>query len=86
MHIAIEPKILYFGTPVVLISTLNEDGSANLAPMSSAWALGWNIALGFGNSGKTIENLRRSQLSLGRYVADGGAASALDRQEPRAAH
>ncbi len=60
MHIAIEPKILYFGTPVVLISTLNEDGSANLAPMSSAWALGWNIVLGFGNSGKTIENLRRS--------------------------
>ncbi len=60
MHIAIEPKILYFGTPVVLISTLNEDGSANLAPMSSAWALGWNIALGLGNSGKTIENLRRT--------------------------
>ena len=27
MHKVIEPKILYFGTPVVLISTLNEDGS-----------------------------------------------------------
>jgi flavin reductase (DIM6/NTAB) family NADH-FMN oxidoreductase RutF len=35
-HVTIEPPILYLGTPVVLISTLNEDGSANLAPMSSA--------------------------------------------------
>jgi flavin reductase (DIM6/NTAB) family NADH-FMN oxidoreductase RutF len=36
----IEPKILYFGTPVALISSLNEDGATNLAPMSSFWALG----------------------------------------------
>ena len=34
--IEIEPAILYFGTPVVLIGTCNEDGSYNLAPMSSA--------------------------------------------------
>lgn len=33
-HIAGEPPILYFGTPVVLISSLSEDGTANLAPMS----------------------------------------------------
>jgi flavin reductase (DIM6/NTAB) family NADH-FMN oxidoreductase RutF len=39
-HVTIEPAILYFGTPVVLISTQNEDGTANLAPMSSAWWLG----------------------------------------------
>ena len=32
---AVEPKILYFGTPVALISSLNEDGTTNLAPMSS---------------------------------------------------
>jgi flavin reductase (DIM6/NTAB) family NADH-FMN oxidoreductase RutF len=32
-HIVSEPSILYFGTPVVLISSENEDGSANLAPM-----------------------------------------------------
>ena len=31
----IEPKILYFGTPVVLISSLNEDGETNLAPICS---------------------------------------------------
>jgi flavin reductase (DIM6/NTAB) family NADH-FMN oxidoreductase RutF len=36
----IEPAILYFGTPVVLIGSSNEDGSSNLAPMSSAWWVG----------------------------------------------
>lgn len=35
MHKVIAPKILYLGSPVVLISTMNEDGSVNLAPMSS---------------------------------------------------
>jgi hypothetical protein len=33
MHKTIEPTILYFGTPVALISTLNPDGSPNLAPL-----------------------------------------------------
>jgi flavin reductase (DIM6/NTAB) family NADH-FMN oxidoreductase RutF len=60
VFVTIEPKILYFGTPVVLISTLNEDGTANLAPMSSAWALGWTVMLGLGAEGKTIENLART--------------------------
>ena len=59
MHKVIEPKILYFGTPVVLISTLNEDGSPNLAPMSSAWWLDHSCMLGMGTSSKTVENLRR---------------------------
>jgi flavin reductase (DIM6/NTAB) family NADH-FMN oxidoreductase RutF len=59
MHQIIEPKIMYFGTPVVLISTLNEDGSANLAPMSSAWWLGKSCMLGLGTRSKTVENLRR---------------------------
>ena len=35
MHATIEPGILYFGTPVVLVSTVNADGSFNLAPMLS---------------------------------------------------
>ncbi|MEQ4723643.1 hypothetical protein [Nonomuraea sp. B19D2] len=38
-HVTIELSILYFGTPVVLLSTENPDGTFNLAPMSSAWAL-----------------------------------------------
>jgi flavin reductase (DIM6/NTAB) family NADH-FMN oxidoreductase RutF len=60
-HVTIEPAILYFGTPVVLLSTLNEDGSPNLAPMSSVWWLGWRAMLGLGTSGKTLANLRRTR-------------------------
>jgi flavin reductase (DIM6/NTAB) family NADH-FMN oxidoreductase RutF len=55
----IEPKILYFGTPVAVISSLNEDGSTNLAPMSSFWALGWTLMLGLLDETKTAENLER---------------------------
>ena len=54
----IKPKILYFGTPVVLLGTENDDGSANLAPMSSAWALGWTVVLGVGGNSQTAHNLR----------------------------
>jgi flavin reductase (DIM6/NTAB) family NADH-FMN oxidoreductase RutF len=61
MHKTIEPTILYFGTPVALISTLNEDGSPNIAPMSSAWWLGWSCMLGLGAMGKTSENLIRAR-------------------------
>jgi flavin reductase (DIM6/NTAB) family NADH-FMN oxidoreductase RutF len=55
----IEPKILYFGTPVALISSLNEDGSTNLAPISSFWALGWTCMLGLLDETKTADNLAR---------------------------
>lgn len=53
------PKILYFGTPVVLLTTLNEDGTSNITPMSSAWALGNHIILGLGEGGHGLANLRR---------------------------
>jgi flavin reductase (DIM6/NTAB) family NADH-FMN oxidoreductase RutF len=59
-HAQIEPAILYFGTPVVLISTRNEDGSANLAPMSSAFWLGWRGVLGLSAKSKTAQNLLRT--------------------------
>lgn len=58
--IQIEPAILYFGTPVVLIGSCNEDGSFNLSPMSSAWWLGWRCMLGLGCNSKTTENLMRT--------------------------
>lgn len=61
MHKTIEPTILYFGTPVALISTLNEDGTPNIAPMSSAWWLGWSCMLGLGSMGKTSDNLIRTR-------------------------
>ena len=57
-HLTITPSILYFGTPVVLLSTANGDGSFNLAPMSSAWALGQVIVLGMGVEAQTARNLR----------------------------
>lgn len=55
----VHPSILYFGTPVVLLSTLNEDGSTNLTPMSSAWALGNRIVLGLGENSHGLANLRK---------------------------
>jgi flavin reductase (DIM6/NTAB) family NADH-FMN oxidoreductase RutF len=61
MHKTIDPTILYFGTPVALISTLNPDGSPNLAPMSSAWWLGWTCILGLGQMGQTSDNLIRTR-------------------------
>ena len=60
MHVTCEPGILYFGTPVVLISTTNEDGSFNLAPMSSAFWLGWRCMLGLASASKTSENMKRT--------------------------
>lgn len=61
MHVTCEPAILYFGTPVVVISTVNEDGSFNLAPMSSAFWLGWRCILGLGATSKTAQNLQRER-------------------------
>jgi flavin reductase (DIM6/NTAB) family NADH-FMN oxidoreductase RutF len=61
MHVTASPSILYFGTPVALLSTLNKDGSANLAPMSSVFWLGWRCFLGLQGSSRTTENLRRTR-------------------------
>lgn len=61
MHKTIEPTTLYFGTPVALLSTLNPDGSPNLAPMSSIWWLGWSCMLGLGQMGQTSDNLIRTR-------------------------
>lgn len=44
----IKPKILYYGTPVILLNTLNEDDTVNISPISSSWALGEYIILGIG--------------------------------------
>ncbi|KAH8673380.1 hypothetical protein BX600DRAFT_433011 [Xylariales sp. PMI_506] len=59
-HSIISPAILYWGTPVVLISSENEDGSSNLAAMSSAWWLGHGCMLGLDAESKTTENMLRT--------------------------
>lgn len=61
MHKVSEPAILYFGTPVVLISTMNDDGSYNLAPLSSAFWLGWRCIIGMATTSKTVQNLMRTK-------------------------
>lgn len=50
----------YWGTPVVLVTTENEDGSANIAPMSSAFWLGSRCMLGLARNSQTTVNLRRT--------------------------
>ncbi|HEY1684532.1 MAG TPA: flavin reductase family protein [Tepidisphaeraceae bacterium] len=60
MHKTIEPSILYFGTPVVLVSTISAAGATNLTPLSSAWALGWTLVLGFEETTKGIANLKQT--------------------------
>ena len=61
MHKTIQPAILYFGTPVVLISSMNEDGTHNIAPMSSAFWLGWRCMLGLTAQSKTTQNMLRNR-------------------------
>jgi flavin reductase (DIM6/NTAB) family NADH-FMN oxidoreductase RutF len=56
--LTISPKILYFGTPVAIIASANEDGTTNLAPISSFWALGWTMVLGLLNDTKTLDNFK----------------------------
>ncbi len=56
-HLSIEPSILYFGTPVALITTIDQFGHANIGPISSAWALGWTMTLGLEVASKTYQNI-----------------------------
>ena len=61
MHITSQPSILYFGTPVVLIGTKNENGTDNLAPMSSIFWLGWRCVIGLAAASKTTHNMMRNR-------------------------
>jgi len=72
-HITVQPQILYFGTPVVLLSTENVDGTTNLAPMSSAWALGQAVVLGVGG---TCCTARGFGVRVPVKPMDGGGAGA----------
>ena len=57
----IRPSILYFGTPVVLIATRNPNGSTNITPMSSAWALADRVTIGLASGGQGLANLLRER-------------------------
>ncbi len=60
MRTSIQPAIMYFGTPVILISTLNEDGTTNIAPISSVWWLGWSCMIGIDATSQSTKNLKRN--------------------------
>jgi flavin reductase (DIM6/NTAB) family NADH-FMN oxidoreductase RutF len=60
-HITIEPNVLYVGTPVMLLCTENADGSTNISPASSYWALEKMLVLGLLADGHTIANLQKGR-------------------------
>jgi len=78
MIVSREPAILYFGTPVALLSTESPDGSANLAPMSSVFWLGWRAVLGLASASQTAQNLLRHP-ELVINLPSAGMADIVDR-------
>lgn len=59
-HRTIEPSVLYLGTPAFLVATVNPDGSPNLAPASSHFALDRMIVIGLEEGGQSLHNVRRT--------------------------
>jgi flavin reductase (DIM6/NTAB) family NADH-FMN oxidoreductase RutF len=59
--VPIELPILYFGTPVVLVVTMQPDGRANITPISSVWGLDQSIVLGLGTLEQGYANLLRER-------------------------
>ena len=61
MHITVSPAVLFWGTPVVLITTENEDGTYNISPMSSAWWFAHRCVLSVLAMSQTTQNMLRSK-------------------------
>ncbi len=77
----IQPSILYFGTPVVLITTRTPDGTTNITPMSSAWALANRVVIGLAGGGQGLANLQRERECV-LNLAGEGLAEAVERMAP----
>jgi flavin reductase (DIM6/NTAB) family NADH-FMN oxidoreductase RutF len=60
-HVTFKPTVLYFGTPVALITSLNRDGATNISPMSSLWALFDRVVLGLTTTSMGRENIVREK-------------------------
>lgn len=78
MHQVTPLKVHYYGTPVALLGTRNEDGTPNIAPMSSSWFLGDTGMLGMGDTSQTAANLRREREVVVNLAAS-ELAPAIDR-------
>jgi flavin reductase (DIM6/NTAB) family NADH-FMN oxidoreductase RutF len=61
MHRNVDLKVLYFGTPVVLISTRNADDIGAIFAVPSAWWLGEQCMLGMNTGSQTTRNLLRER-------------------------
>ncbi|KAF4343773.1 ydfE [Fusarium beomiforme] len=69
-HSIITPAIMYWGTPVALITTLNKDGTPNIGPISSVWWLGHRCILGLASGSQTTMNLLRTKTCVINLASD----------------
>ncbi|KAG9234009.1 hypothetical protein BJ875DRAFT_424736 [Amylocarpus encephaloides] len=69
-HATISPAIFYWGTPVILITTQNPDGTSNIAPMSSAWWLRNRCMLGLGVISQSTINVLRTKRCVLNLASD----------------
>ncbi|KMK51042.1 hypothetical protein RO21_08315 [[Actinobacillus] muris] len=58
-HNTIHPKMFYYGFPVILLTTCDQQGKTNITPISSSWCLGDNVVIGLSTQGKAFENLQQ---------------------------
>jgi flavin reductase (DIM6/NTAB) family NADH-FMN oxidoreductase RutF len=90
-HVTVDPKVLYVGTPVALVTTMSPDGTCNIGPMSSAWTLGRTVVLGWEATSQTLANLEREGECVINYPDAGrweqvDAIATLTGHNPPAAH
>jgi len=64
---SVHPPVLYVGNPVVLITTCNEDGTANISPMSSVWTLYDRIVCGMSSTSQCHKNVLREMECVINY-------------------
>ena len=83
-HRTIRPRVLYFGTPIALITTCMPDGRATISPMSSVWALDDRLVLGLGEDGQCLTNLER-EMSCVVNLPDASRWQQVERLAPTTA-
>jgi len=75
----IEPKILYFGAPVALVSSLNEDGSTDLVVLGAGMdADSWFTDTNGDRRQFCSASRMRRAFAKPRDVAESGKAGAAD--------
>lgn len=77
-HVTIDPAILYFGTPVALVSTTDLDGHPNLMPMSSIFWLSQTAIIGMAARCQTSLNLQATNDCV-INLPDASQVNAVDR-------